>query len=58
MPSKAEINRALVMLLLKKLAAFMSFRLAKVGVLELEVTPMGDGKKIAVLISPSFHQHT
>lgn len=44
-PSEAEINSALVMILLQKLAAFVNFRLAKISVLELEVTPVGDGKR-------------
>ncbi len=44
-PSEAEINSALVMNLLQKLAAFFEFRLAKIGVLELEVHPVGDGRR-------------
>jgi Uma2 family endonuclease len=44
-PSEAEINSALVMILLQKLAAFLEFRLAKIGVLELEVQPIGDGRR-------------
>lgn len=44
-PSEAEINSALVMILLQKLAAFIDFRLTKIGVLELEVTPTRDGKR-------------
>ena len=43
-PSEAEINSALVMILLQKLAALIEFRLVKLGVLELEVQPVGDGK--------------
>ena len=45
MPSEAEINSAIVMILLEKLTAFIQLRLAKVGVLELEVTPVGDDKR-------------
>ena len=44
-PSEAEINSAIVMILLEKLIAFIQLRLAKVGVLELEVTPIGDDKR-------------
>lgn len=43
-PSEAEINNAIVMMLLEKLMLFTQFRLAKVGVLELEVDPVGDAK--------------
>ena len=41
-PSEAEINSAIVMILLEHLIAYIQLRLAKVGVLELEVTPVGD----------------
>lgn len=44
-PSEAEINSTLVMWLLEQLAALISFRLVKVGVLELEVIPQGDNKR-------------
>lgn len=44
-PSEAEINSAIIMLLLGKLMPFIQLRLAKIGVLELEVTPVGDGKR-------------
>ncbi len=44
-PSEAEINSALVMILLQKLAVLVEFRLVKIGVLELEVQPIGDGKR-------------
>jgi Uma2 family endonuclease len=44
-PSEAEINSALVMILLQKLAALIEFRLVKIGVLELEVQPVGDGRR-------------
>ena len=43
-PSEAEINSAITMLLLEKLMPFIQLRLAKVGVLELEVNSVGDGK--------------
>ena len=44
-PSEAEINSAIVMILLEYLMAHIQLRLAKVGVLELEVTPIGDNKR-------------
>ncbi|MFG6094031.1 Uma2 family endonuclease [Leptothoe sp. ISB3NOV94-8A] len=44
-PSEAEINSAIIMLLLGKLMPFIQLRLAKIGVLELEVNPVGDGKR-------------
>ena len=44
-PSEAEINSAIIMLLLEKLTAFIQLWMAKVGVLELEVNPVGDGKR-------------
>jgi Uma2 family endonuclease len=44
-PSEAEINSALVMILLQKLATLIEFRLVKIGVLELEVQPVGDGRR-------------
>ncbi len=44
-PSEAEINSAIIMLLLGKLMPLIQLRLAKIGVLELEVSPVGDGKR-------------
>ncbi|MFG6104861.1 Uma2 family endonuclease [Leptothoe sp. EHU-05/26/07-4] len=44
-PSEAEINSAIVMMLLEKLMPFIQLRLAKIGVLELEVNPVGDEKR-------------
>ena len=44
-PSEAEINSAIVMMLLEKLMPFIQLRLAKIGVLELEVNPVGDDKR-------------
>lgn len=44
-PSEAEINSAIVMMLLEKLMPFIQLRLAKIGVLELEVNPVGDKKR-------------
>jgi hypothetical protein len=39
-PRGAEINSAIIMLLLGKLMPFIQLRLAKIGVLELEVNPV------------------
>ncbi|MEM9266661.1 MAG: Uma2 family endonuclease [Cyanobacteria bacterium P01_F01_bin.13] len=44
-PSEAEINSAIIMMLLGKLMPFIQLRLAKIGVLELEVEPVGDSKR-------------
>ncbi|MEM9217942.1 MAG: Uma2 family endonuclease [Cyanobacteria bacterium P01_F01_bin.150] len=44
-PSEAEINSAIVMILLEYLMAYIQLRLAKVSVLELEVIPTGDNKR-------------
>lgn len=44
-PSEAEINSAIAMMLLEKLMPYIQLRLVKVGVLELEVDPIGDNKR-------------